>query len=163
MENLINRISIYVRKAPKLCSICILKLELFDCLVLPTLLFGYETYASQPFLEIEKVHIKFCNYLLSVSNKTSNRPTMVYGETGRKPLEIDIKTRTLSFWSMLVTGKQSKLSFIMYCLLVKLDENNIYTSEWIRFIRNTLNIGVSRGGGSGGPDPPFSWTPPFHL
>ena len=40
---------------------------------------------------------------------------------------------------MLVTGKQSKLSFIMYCLLVKLDENNIYTSEWIRFIRNTLN------------------------
>ena len=64
---------------------------------------------------------------------------MVYGETGRKPLEIDIKTRTLSFWSMLVTGKQSKLSFIMYCLLVKLDENIIYTSEWIRFIRNTLN------------------------
>ena len=27
----------------------------------------------------------------------------------------------------------------MYCLLVKLDENNIYTSEWIWFIRNTLN------------------------
>ena len=27
----------------------------------------------------------------------------------------------------------------MYCLFVKLDENNIYTSEWIRFIRNTLN------------------------
>ena len=26
------------------------------------------------------------------------------------------------------------------------------------------HIGVSRGGGgSGGPDPPFSWTPPFHL
>ena len=64
---------------------------------------------------------------------------MVYGETGRKPLEIDIKTRTLSFWSMLVTGKQSKLSFIMYYLLVELDENIIYTSEWIRFIRNTLN------------------------
>ena len=56
----------------------------------------------------------------------------------RSKLILKLETRTLSFWSMLVTGKQSKLSFIMYCL-VKLDENNIYTSEWIRFIRNTLN------------------------
>ena len=55
-----------LRKATKLNLSIDLKSELFDCLVLPTLLFGCETYASQPFLEIEKVHIKFCKDLLSV-------------------------------------------------------------------------------------------------
>ena len=49
-----------LRKATKLNLSIDLKSELFDCLVLPTLLFGCEKYAPQPFLEIEKVHIKFC-------------------------------------------------------------------------------------------------------
>jgi hypothetical protein len=39
---------------------------------------------------------------------------MVYGELGRYPLDIDIKVRTISFWAKLISGKQTKLSAIIY-------------------------------------------------
>jgi hypothetical protein len=39
---------------------------------------------------------------------------MVYGELGRYPLDIDIQVRTISFWAKLISGKQTKLSAIVY-------------------------------------------------
>jgi hypothetical protein len=41
---------------------------------------------------------------------------IVYGESGRYPLEIDIKVRMISCWCKLIQGKQSKLSTIAYKL-----------------------------------------------
>ena len=57
-----------LRKATKLNLSIDLKSELFDSMVLPTLLFGCETYASQPFQEIEKVHIKYKTIILEYAS-----------------------------------------------------------------------------------------------
>ena len=40
--------------------------ELFYSLVTPVLLYGSEIYAPYPYKDIEKVHLKFCKYLLSL-------------------------------------------------------------------------------------------------
>jgi hypothetical protein len=34
--------------------------------------------------------------------------------SGRYPIDIDIKVRTISFWAKLISGKQTKLSAIIY-------------------------------------------------
>ena len=41
---------------------------------------------------------------------------MIYGELGRYPLEIDIKSRIISFWARIISGKELKLSKIIYNL-----------------------------------------------
>jgi hypothetical protein len=41
---------------------------------------------------------------------------MIYGELGRYPLEIDIKSRIISFWDRIISGKELKLSKIIYNL-----------------------------------------------
>jgi hypothetical protein len=39
---------------------------------------------------------------------------MIYGELGRYFMDIDIKVRIISYWARLLTGKQSKLSFLIF-------------------------------------------------
>ena len=126
-----------LRKARNLTIPVDLISELFDSLVTPVSLYGSEIYAIYPYKDIEKVHLKFCKYLLSLPSRATNN--MVYGELGRMPLEIKIKTRAVSFWSKLCTGKQSKLSFLIYLILVCLHEQKLYSSEWIAFIINVLD------------------------
>ena len=46
---------------------------------------------------------------------------MVYGELGRYP--IDIKVRTISYWARLLSGKQAKFSNVFYRLSRNLNEN----------------------------------------
>ena len=126
-----------LRKARKLNLPVDLVSQLFDVMVSPVLLYGCEIYAPYPHFEIERIHLKFCKYLLGVSSRTTN--VMVYGELGRMPLEIKIKTRIVSFWSKIITGKQTKLSNQTYRLMLQLYERNIFTTDWIMMIKNTLN------------------------
>ena len=55
---------------------------------------------------------------------------MVYGESGITPLDIDIKARM---------EDQKKISHMIYSFSYKLDEFDIYKSNWISKIRSTLN------------------------
>ena len=73
-------------------------------------MYGGEELARYPSTEIQKVHLKFCKYLLSVPNKKTG--AMVYAELGRMPLEIKIKIKAL-----FSSSKQTKLSYIMYFFL----------------------------------------------
>jgi hypothetical protein len=43
---------------------------------------------------------------------------MIYGELGRYPLEIDIKSRIISFWAKLLSGKELKLSKIIIIFVI---------------------------------------------
>ena len=66
--------------------------------------------------ECEKLHRKFIRYVFKLRNSTAN--VMVYGESGRYPITIQIKKRMVGYWARLLVGKQSKLSKYMYdCLL----------------------------------------------
>lgn len=41
---------------------------------------------------------------------------MIYGELGRYPLEIQIKTSIISYWSRIFTGKDTKIAKLIYDL-----------------------------------------------
>ena len=63
---------------------------------------------------------------------------MIYGELGRPPLVIQIKQRMANFWIKLAQGKDSKLSVIMYRLLLNLNNNSEYELPWIKTVQNIL-------------------------
>ena len=64
---------------------------------------------------------------------------MVYGETGRLPLSIIIKTRMICFWHKTAIGLNTKLSYRLLYLLNKLYEQNQFTSPWLKHVERTLN------------------------
>ena len=114
-----------------------IQLQLFDSLVAPILLYGSEIHANEGCIIIEKLHLRFCKYLLNVNKSTTSN--MVYGELGRMPLQVQASVRALAFWFRLLYGEQTKLSCMLYRLLYVLDANGVYTDPWLAFVRNTLN------------------------
>jgi hypothetical protein len=82
--------------------------------VKPILLYGCEVWGFSDDYVIEKNNLKFDKLILHLKQSTPN--IMIYGELGRFPLYIDIKTGVISYWYKLLTGKVSKLSAISYKL-----------------------------------------------
>ena len=68
---------------------------------------------------------------------------MLHAELGRRPIEINIKSRMIGFWLSLVNGKESKLSKILYQKMLHDYNAGIYEHKWIRCIRDIL-VSVSR-------------------
>ena len=68
---------------------------------------------------------------------------MVYGELGRYPIQLSIKSRMVSFWSNILGGKKGKLAFTLCKVLFQLDSCGEYHSQWLDTIRTTLrNVGI---------------------
>ncbi len=112
-------------------------MELFNALVLPVLTYGSEVWGNYIIREFELLHLKFLKHLLFVHKNTSN--DMVYGELGAYPLSIHIKYRMLCYWSLMISGKQSKLCYVMYQCLLYLDRIGLYTSPWVAYDKKLLN------------------------
>ncbi len=70
--------------------------------------------------------MKFLKQVLGVHKNTSN--DMVYGELGVFPLDIYIKSRMIGHWARLISGKNTKLCYVMYHCLLQLDRLGLYTS-----------------------------------
>ena len=87
---------------------------------------------------MELLHTKFLKHVLFVHSKTSN--DIVYGELGVYPLEVDINCRMIKFWvRLIIRGRYSKLSFLMYCCLWQLYQESHYSSPLLTHIRNICN------------------------
>ena len=120
-----------------------LQLELFDKTILPILL--YQVYGSEIWgfsKHVEQIEIfyhKFLKGLLHINSRTPD--PMVYGETGKTPIKINIKERMVNFWMRLNYGKQSKLSVILFKIIKAKHDDSLsdYKSEWITFIKETLD------------------------
>ena len=118
-----------------------LQLKLFDSLVAPILLYSSEVWGFENTGDLEKVHLKFIKKILNVRRSTPNY--MVYGESGRHPLSIQIKIRMISFWRKLLENP-NKLSGILYRLLFSLHGRNNFHFKWIEYIKSIFdNIGLS--------------------
>ena len=63
---------------------------------------------------------------------------LIYGELCRPPLVIKIKQRMAKFWIKLAQRKYSKLSVMMYRLLLNLNNNSEYESPWIKTVQHIL-------------------------
>ena len=112
------------------------KLDLFDKLVKPILLYGCEIWGSGNNDILEKVHLKFCKIILHLKATTPN--CIIYGELGRYPSDIDIKLINILYWPKLITGKDIKLSIISYRLLY-LSQNNNCQFSWLNYVESILN------------------------
>ena len=113
-----------------------IQLKMFDSMIEPILLYGSEVWGYENLKIIEQIHLKFCKRILKIRNTT---PTfMVYGELGRFPLEIRVKLRMISFWSKLVTH-DTKLSSILYRLMLGLKRKNEVNFKWINYIESIFN------------------------
>ena len=64
---------------------------------------------------------------------------MVYRELGETPLHIDIKCKMVLFWARLITSKENTLSQMIYSLLYKLYERDLFHSGWISSVINILD------------------------
>ena len=102
-------------KARKLQLPIHIQCQLFDNLVLPVLLYGSEVWGYEDLLQIEVFHRKFLRLILHVNRGTPD--CMIYRETGRGAILNVVKCRMVSFWSRLLSGKQSKYSYILYNLI----------------------------------------------
>ena len=71
------------------------QLDMFDKMVIPILLYGCELWGFENLDIIERLHLKFCKFILRL--KSSNPNYMIYGELARYPLYITVKTRMISF------------------------------------------------------------------
>ena len=111
-----------------------MQLELFDKMVVPVLTYGCEIWGFEDLKVIEKLHMKFCKYILGVKNSTSHN--MVYGELGRVPISITIKTRMMCFWLRIVQGKEEKLVKSLYNVMYEMYNTDVFKSMWLDKIRS---------------------------
>ena len=108
--------------------------ELFDILLKPILLYGCEVYGSTNYTCIESFHIKFMKQILNVKDSTNT--SMIYAETGRYPLAIQINKCMVKYWLKVVHSDATKLINIVYMELMK----NVESCEWITHIKNILSM-----------------------
>ena len=64
---------------------------------------------------------------------------MVYGELGKYPMEIQIKTRMITYWSKLINGKDKKYAKLLYDLGFKSQQENRGNIGWFENIRSISN------------------------
>jgi hypothetical protein len=64
-------------------------------MVKPILLYACEVWGYGNNEMLERVQLKFCKLLLK--SKATTHSSMIYGELGRYPMEIDIKVRMISY------------------------------------------------------------------
>ena len=68
---------------------------------------------------------------------------MLYGELGRMPIELTIYRRMVCYWARLISGKQSKLSALLYKIMLNHNLTNGTNYNWINTVKNTLdNLGM---------------------
>lgn len=108
-----------------------LQLKVFDHTVLPILTYACEIWGYESLEMIEKVQNDFLRKI--TLSKKSTPLYMLYGELGRYPLEIIVKSRMVGFWNRVVHGKETKLSFLFYQCLLHSPETN---SKWLTCIQS---------------------------
>jgi hypothetical protein len=118
------------------------KLKMFDSMVLPILLYGCEIWGYENNDICNSVQINFIRHLLPL--KRSTPLFMLYGELGRTPVELTVQRRIVCYWARIVSGKQSKLSSILYKVMLSEYLCNDIKYNWLTAVKTILdNLGMS--------------------
>ena len=113
-----------------------IQLDLFDKLVTPILLYGSEIWSYENNDVIEKLHLRYCRYILNVNKSPTS--SMLYGQSGRYSVNIECTSRCILFWARIILGQVSKMSVKIYNLLYKMYNLGIYNSPWLSFVKSTI-------------------------
>ena len=118
------------------------KLELFEHLVMPILLYGSEIWGFEDLAQIETFFCRYCKELLGLHKRTPN--CMVYGEIGKNKLAKNVTLRMLMFWYKLVHSKMSKVANVLYNFQYALSVRQENSMSWVIKIKNLLdNLGLT--------------------
>ena len=90
------------------------------------MLYGSEVWGVYNFKGIDKLHLRFCKYILGVKKQTPNNA--VLGELGRFPLSVLCRERSLKFWCKIMSKTDSPIYF-MYKDLCDNVRGNCWTSR----------------------------------
>lgn len=126
-----------LRKSRKLHLPVDLQLQLFDSIVLPVLLYGSEVSGFENCGILEKLCIQFYKIILQAKKSTPN--VIIYGELGRYPIDIAVKSRMIGFWQRIINGKPDKISHKLYKILLVMHQRGFFHSKWLLSIKNTLH------------------------
>ena len=111
-----------------------LQFKLFDQTILPIMTYSCEIFlALKIVVFLKKNHTQFLRSIIQARKSTPL--FMVYGELGRYPIEITIKTRMINYWSRLINGKHNKLAFNVYR---KIRASDGMHSNWVLKIQRIL-------------------------
>ena len=114
-----------------------LQLKMFDTMVTPILLYGCEIWGFENNNAIESLFLQFYKIILGVKKSTPN--CILYGELGRFPVDIFIKSRMIGLWKRIICNKQDKISAMLYKLLYTMHERDFFHFKWICHIENIFN------------------------
>lgn len=120
-----------------------LKFKLFDTLIRPILTYGAEIWVCDynikektlDTLPFEKIHNRFCKYLLGVHKKASNLASRL--EFGREPILNYISSQTFKYYSRLCQLPEGRLLKEVF----QLDKNLFHDGykSWYSFIHNSIH------------------------
>ena len=103
---------------------------------LSILSYGSEIWSFGDLTTIEKVHNDFLKRILNVKKSTPH--IMVYREFGRFPVSLHIKKRIINFWSNMLLGKRSNLSYRLYYVLYSDYIAGRYNYPWLSNVNSIL-------------------------
>ena len=109
-------------------------------MVVPILLYavyGSEVcgYSDNCIKKLEVFHRAVYKRTLKLGKSTPN--VMIYGETGTKPLQLQIEKRTIGCWLKLITSKSTKLNFKIYRCFLQLNDREC-SINWICKIKQII-------------------------
>lgn len=101
-----------------------MQIQLFDHTIVPILLYGSEVWGYQNIQILENLHNEFLRNILILRKSTPIY--MLHAELDRWLLQINIKKRMVGYWISIINGKQSKLSKLLYTILLNEFNAGIY-------------------------------------
>lgn len=64
---------------------------------------------------------------------------MVYGETGRYPLSLSLKSKMIMYWAKVLTAKDFKLTNVNYCYFHRCNKNGSFIHPLIKCVLDILS------------------------
>ena len=139
-----SRAMFSLMKKAKECMLPVdLTIDLFEKTVVPVLTYACEIWGYDMIDIVNKLQLKFFKFVLKLRPSTPSM--MVYGETGKFPISVHVKSRMLCFWFRLCCGLSSnKLSSLVYKCLHNLYLFDKHRNTYLLTIENILNeLGLS--------------------
>ena len=110
--------------------------QLFDGFMGSILGYSNEMWGVGKYKEIERIHLKFCKYLLKVKSSTCNMG--VYGEHERYPLYVSRYTRIIKFLCLII-NTDNILVNKLYSSLVDACSTGAKASNWAKNVMSLLD------------------------
>jgi len=109
--------------------------KIFDCKILPILLYGSAVWGIHTCIDIEKAHNKFCKFILGVNTTTNN--CAARGELGRLPMRMNIDIEIIRFWLKCIHIDSPVI--VKDCYQYQYTRANMGLKCWGFYVKNLLN------------------------